>query len=102
MYIKFSVRTPTGNFEDKPDKIKVEDAYKCLKNIAKDIDINEITDQEQYIAGNVKLIHIYQDDDIIIIVDDINHDIQYKIRCYGLTNKTYNEVRDAAIANFRR
>ena len=100
MYIKISERTATGNFETYYGRIKVEDAYKCLKNIAKDININEIKDQEQYIVGDVKLIHIYQDDEIIIIVDSIHPLIRYKIRCYGLTDKTYNEVRDAAIVNF--
>lgn len=96
MYIKISERTPTGTFEDKPDRIKVEDAYKYFENIAEHIDINEITDQEQYIEGDVKLIHIWSDDDIIITVDDIDHDIRYKIRCYGLTDKTYYEVIRAA------
>ena len=96
MYIKISERNPTGNFEDKPNRIKVEDAYKCFENIAEHIDINEIRNQEQYIEGDVKLIHIWNDDDIIIIIDDINHGIQYKIRCYGLTDKTYYTAIRAA------
>ncbi len=92
MYIKISERTPTGNFEDKPNRIKVEDAYKCFENIAKQIDINRIKDQEQYIEGDVKPVHIWSDDDIIIIVDDIDSNIRYKIRCYGLTDNTYYDV----------
>lgn len=96
MYIKISERTATGNFEDKPDRIKVENIHKYFENIAEHIDINRVTDQEQYIEGDVKLIHIWLDDDIIIIIDDVDHGITYKIRCYGLTDKTYYGVMRAA------
>lgn len=100
MYIKISERNPTGNFETYYGRIRVEEAYECLKNIARDININGVKVQEQEIGENVKLIHIWLDDDIIILVDDIDHELHYRIRCYGLTDKTYNEVRDAAIVNF--
>lgn len=92
MYIKVSERNPTGNFETYYGRIKVEDAYKCLKNIAEDININGVKIQEQEIGANVKLIHIWLDDDIIILVDDIDHELHYKIRCYGLTDNTYYDV----------
>jgi len=101
VYIKIIEIEPITKYKyESFERINIKEAYNHLKWLASQIGLNQIK-EDMGNHRNFKLINIYYNDlEIIIKIDDIENETQYKIKCYGLTQKTFYDIQKDIISIF--